>query len=44
MDGNKYHEQLKRLQETDTKVHDLIGERRAEMEEEQETVVEDFIQ
>ena len=42
MDGNEYHEQLTRLQEADTKVRDLIGERRAEMEEEEETTDTDI--
>ena len=32
LDGTDYHEQLVRLQEANTKVHELIGERRAEME------------
>ena len=42
MDGNEYHEQLTRLQEANTKVCDLIGERRAEMEEEGETTDTDI--
>ena len=42
MDGNEYHEQLTRLQEADTKVRDLIGERRAEMKEEEETTDTDI--
>ena len=37
MDGNNYHEQLVRLQEADAKVRKLIGERRAEMEAEEDT-------
>ena len=41
-DGNKYHEQLTRLQEANTKVHDLIGECCAEMEEEGETTDTDI--
>ena len=42
MDGNEYHEQLTQLQEADTKVHDLIGEHRAEMEEEEKTTDTDI--
>ena len=37
MDGNNYHEQLVRLQEADSKVRELIGERCAEMEAEEDT-------
>ena len=37
MDGNDYHEELIRLQEADIKVRELIGERRAEMEAEEDT-------
>jgi len=37
----KYQEQLSQLQEADTKVRELIGERRAEMEAEEETDSED---
>ena len=42
MDSNEYHEQLTRLQEADTKVCDLIGERSTEMEEEEETTDTDI--
>ena len=42
MDGNEYHGQLTRLQEANTKVRDLIGERHAEMEEEGETTDTDI--
>ena len=37
MDGNNYHEQLVRLQESDTTVHELIGEHCAEMKTEEDT-------
>ena len=37
MDGNDYHEQLIRLQEADTKVCELIGEHRAEIDAEEDT-------
>ena len=41
IDCTDYHEQLIRLQEADSKVRELIGEHRAEMEVEEETDSED---
>ena len=41
MESSEYHEQLTRLQEVDTKVHQQTGERHFEMKAEEQTDSED---